>query len=62
LTKKAQKATAARAQAAKFQRKMAQVDILEISLDSAIEQSESDDIHDSDIECDEMWVMVQEMR
>jgi uncharacterized sporulation protein YeaH/YhbH (DUF444 family) len=46
---KAQRAAAARARAAKIQMEM--VDILEISSDSAIQQSESEDDHDSDIEC-----------
>jgi hypothetical protein len=44
-TKKAQKAAAARARAAKSQKKMVEV------ADPVVEQSEPDDNHDSDIEC-----------
>ncbi len=49
-TRKVQKA-AARARAAKYQKKTASVEAVEISSDSAIEQPEPDGNHDSDIEC-----------
>jgi len=48
-TKKSQKAAAARARAAKSLKKF--IETVKISSDSAIEQSESDNDYDSDIEC-----------
>ncbi|KAI9452726.1 hypothetical protein BJY52DRAFT_1402484 [Lactarius psammicola] len=54
-TKKAQKAAAARAQAARYQRKTVNLEVVEIpsdsELDLAINQRNPDGTHDSDIEC-----------